>query len=115
MAGPADRVAWRCAPGPAAGRLEARIPQKRQEPDSAFKGTENLITQGIASHEPRGIGEICDPSNFSEVMEVPATLLSPNSKEYQPYLAVDLTGPDGQRTPGGPILAQHTFADLVPW
>jgi hypothetical protein len=89
--------------------------QQRQKPDSAFHGTEQLVTRPIASDEPRAFGVICDPTKFYEVMEVSITLIS--SKKHETMVSVDLTEPDGEPiiTPGGTILAQHAFADSIPW
>jgi hypothetical protein len=89
--------------------------QQRQKPDSDFHGTEQLITRPISSDEPRAFGVICDPSKFSEVMEVPISMIS--SKKYETSIAVDLTEPNGEPiiTPGGKILAWHSFTDSIPW
>jgi hypothetical protein len=90
--------------------------QKGQKPDSNFKDTVNWITRGIASDEPRAFGVICGPAQFSEVMEVPVSILSP--KKWETYVSVDLTEPHGSasiNTSDGQILAQHTFEDSIPW
>jgi hypothetical protein len=91
------------------------FPQQRQKPDSNFKGTLQMVTRPIASDEPRKFNVRCDPTEFSEIMEVPVGLLS--SETYATYIAVDATEPNGQPiiTPGGQILAQHAFRDAIPW
>jgi hypothetical protein len=89
--------------------------RKRQKPDPDFKGTEQLVTRSIASDEPRSFGVPCNPDEFSEVMEVPISIISP--LKYETHISVDLTEPDGEPiiTPGSQIIAQHTFKDSVPW
>jgi hypothetical protein len=56
------------------------LQEKRQKPDSQFKGTRQLISRGIALDEPRAFGVRCDPRKFSEVMTIPVDILS--SKHY---------------------------------
>jgi len=89
--------------------------QQRQKPDSDFTGSETFITRPIACDEPRAFGEICDPAEFAEVMEVPASKLS--SKKYETYISIDLTAPDGplKRTALGAVVAQTVFKDAAPW
>ena len=91
------------------------LAEQRQKPDSDFTGSETLITRPIASHEPRASGVICNPIEFSEVMEVPASLLS--SKRYETYISIDLTEPDGPPivTALGEVVAQQAFRDAPPW
>lgn len=90
--------------------------KKGEKPDSNFKGPVNMITRPIALDEPRAFGVICAPTEFSEVMEVPVSILSP--KKYETCVSVDLTEPDGppsNNTSDGKILAQHAFKDRIPW
>jgi hypothetical protein len=89
--------------------------QQGQKPDSHFKGTENLIARPIARNEPRAFGVICEPAEFAEVMQVPATILS--NETYKTYTSIDLTEPGRPVTavPSVEILAQRTFDDSIPW
>src|SRR5260370_31833776 len=91
------------------------FPEKRQEPDANFTGTEQMVTRPISSDEPRAFGEICDPTEFHEVMEVPISMVSP--KKYETQIAVDLTEPNGEPVigPGAKILLQRAFNDAIPW
>jgi hypothetical protein len=91
------------------------IAQERQKPDCNFRGTENLITRPIASDEPRAFGVICNPAEFSGVLEVPANMLS--TKKYEMSISIDLTEPDSPPiiTPGSRIVAQRAFNDSIPW
>jgi hypothetical protein len=92
------------------------FPKKVQKPDPSFKGSLNMITRPIASHEPRAFGVTCDPAKFSEVMEVPVSMLSP--KKYETQVSIDVTEPGGPpsiNTSDGQILAQQAFKDSSPW
>src|SRR6266487_6479657 len=80
-----------------------------------FKGTYNLITRGIASDEPRTFGVPCDPTEFSEIMEIPVGILSP--KHYETHMSIDVSEPDLQPLlMGGSenILSQRIFDDAIP-
>jgi hypothetical protein len=91
------------------------LPKKGQKPDANFKGTEPWITRPIASGEPRTFGEVCNRSEFSEVMEIPVEMLSP--KKYETVISIDVTEPGGKAiltTPDRQILKQHLFDDALP-
>lgn len=86
-----------------------------QKPDTDFKGVENMVTRPVASDEPRAFGVICDPSDFSEVMEIPAEMLSP--KKYETAVSVDVTEPGGKpiiTLPDRQVLLQRVFNDAIP-
>ena len=92
------------------------FPTKGQKPNSNFKGTINMVARPIASNEPRAFGVICDPTKFSEVMEIPVTMLSP--KTYETYVSIDVTEANGSPSPNtsdGQILIQRVFKESVPW
>jgi hypothetical protein len=89
--------------------------QPKQEPNAAFKGTHNLITRGIASDEPRTFGVRCERTKFSEIMEIPAGILSP--KRYETYTSIDVS--EAGLKPflmggGEEILSQRVFDDAIP-
>ena len=88
--------------------------RQRQKPDSNFTGSENLITRPIARNEPRAFGVPCHPAEFSQVMEIPAGVLS--DKRYETQISIDLTERGGNPilVPGCRVLAQHVFNDSVP-
>jgi len=44
---------------------------------------------------PRTFGVVCDPTKFSDVMEIPVEVLSP--KHYQTYTSIDVSEPGLQR------------------
>jgi len=91
------------------------FPAERQKPNAEFKGTYNLITRGIASDEPRTFGVPCDPTEFSEIMEIPVGILSP--KHYETHMSIDVSEPGLQPLlMGGSenILSQRIFDDTIP-
>jgi hypothetical protein len=93
------------------------FPTKRQKPNAEFKGTYNLITRGVASGEARSFGLPCDRTKFSEVMEIPANILSPKYPDYETYMSVDLCEPGQQPLLMGgreKILYQRIFDDAIP-
>jgi hypothetical protein len=61
--------------------------RKLQSPSAAFKGAETLIS--FAGYGPKTVGAICDPSAFSEVVEIPSGLLGPRDGQ----ITVDLVQP----------------------
>jgi hypothetical protein len=73
-----------------------------------------MIQRPIAASEPRAFGVVCDPAKFSQVMDVPAAILS--EKKYETYVSIDLTEPGVQPVvqPGN-IVQRQTFADAIPW
>ena len=86
------------------------------EPNSNFQGAFNADYFDLARHEPRASGYSCDRSDYSDVMEVQASLLS--TRQGETYISVDLTGPEGApsvNTSDGEILAQRRFDDALPW
>jgi hypothetical protein len=89
--------------------------EPRQEPNAAFKGTYNLIARGIASDEPRAFGVCCDSVKFSEIMEIPAGILSP--KHYETHTSIDVSEPGLKPLlmgGGEEILSQRVFDDAIP-
>jgi len=88
------------------------IARQRQKPDAHFRGTENLVTMGIAADEPRLINDPCKPDQFSEVFEIPVAELRP--EKYRSYIAVDLVEPGEPAISGARILRQTVFKDAVP-
>jgi hypothetical protein len=91
------------------------FPAERQKPNAKFKGTYNLITRGIASDEPRAFGVCCDPTKFSEIMEIPAGILSP--KHYETHTSIDVSEPGLKpllMSGAEQILLQRIFDDAIP-
>jgi hypothetical protein len=89
--------------------------EKRQKPAAEFKGSHNLITRGIALDEPRAFGLLCDPTKFSEVMEIHAGILS--SKHYETYTSIDVSEPGLKPILLGgreKILWQRVINDAIP-
>jgi len=87
----------------------------RQKPDANFRSTENVITTGIASDEPRAINMPCQTTDFHEVFEIPVSELRP--EKYRTMISVDITEAGGKPiiTPGGRVVRQAIFKDEIPW
>jgi hypothetical protein len=87
----------------------------RQKPDASFLGTENVVTQGIASDDPREINWPCEVKDYDDVVEIPVSELRP--EEYRTALSVDITDTQGEPivTVGARIIQQAIFKDTVPW
>jgi hypothetical protein len=84
---------------------------KRQPLTGAFRGVEHMGTS--AGFAPRGVGAVCDPLDFSGVVEVPAGVLGPVAGS----IAVDLVEPGREPTPipWTRIVAQKVFTEADPW
>jgi hypothetical protein len=63
----------------------AMMSEKRQPLTDAFKGCEHVGMFG--GHGPKTIGAICNPANFSDVIEIEPGILGPRDG----YVAVDLS------------------------
>jgi hypothetical protein len=74
-------------------------PTVGQKPDSGFKGTKNLASFGLASGEHLLFKQLCDPTKFDEIFEIPVQLLRPERYSTYVYTA--------NRTWG--------FANSLPW
>lgn len=87
----------------------------RQKPNSNFSGTENIVTTGIASDEPRAINKHCNAGDFQKVFEIPLTELSP--EKYRTFISVDVTDTNSLPliTPGATVIRQDVFQDVIPW
>ena len=87
----------------------------RQKPDVNFRGTENVVTTGIASDEPRAINILCQSASFVDVFEIPLSDLRP--EKYRTFVSVDISEPDREPiiTPGAKVIRQAVFQDRVPW
>lgn len=74
-----------------------------------------MIMRGIASDEPRAFGVTCDPTKFSEVVEIPVGILSP--KHYETYTSIDVGEPGLQpllMAGEEEILLQRVLDDAIP-
>lgn len=87
-------------------------PHKFQPLTGKFKGTVSLGAFG--GYGPRGVGAICDPADFSGIVEVPPGVLGPR----QGTISVDLLEPGCEPAnmgPGFEIVLRHEFRDFLPW
>jgi hypothetical protein len=86
-------------------------PQKRQPLTGAFRGSEHL---GVYyGHAPKSVGAICDPTAFSEVVEVVPGVLG---SRYG-GVAVDLVEPGHEPMwfPWTQIVTRQVFRKMLPW
>lgn len=85
-----------------------RFRTKGQEPDANFTGTAPPLILYI---EPDHLDELCNPTEFSDVMEIPIDRL----RNKETGLSIDLTAPGDQPNIAGPILQRSEFKDTIPW
>jgi len=92
------------------GRV-ALSPYERQPLTGAFRGTEHLGTQ--SGYAPRGVGAICDPADFSGILEVPSGVLGAVAGS----IAVDLVEPGKATTwlPWSRVVMRKVFREATPW
>lgn len=90
-----------------------KFPRRRQEQPltGTFKGAVNLGTYG--GFAPKTVGAICEPSNFSGVVEVASGILGPRDGS----VAIDLIEPGGKPIPHyfTQVSKQQVFSDKSPW
>jgi hypothetical protein len=63
-----------------------------QKPNASLTGTENVVTTGITSDEPRAGNTQCVASDFQEVFEIPLAALRP--EKYHTMTSVDIAEPN---------------------
>ena len=87
----------------------------RRKPDVNYRGTENVVTTGIASDEPRAVNTPCEPASFEGVFEIPLSDLRPD--KYRTFVSVDISDREGEPiiTPGAKVIRQAAFQDAFPW
>jgi hypothetical protein len=74
-----------------------------------FRGTEHLGAS--AGHSPKNVGAICNPADFSGVVEVAPGLLGPRDGSVM----VDLVEPGCEPLPWPNVVQCEVFQDIVPW
>jgi hypothetical protein len=85
-------------------------PEKRQPLTGAFHGTESLGT--FAGYGPKSVGAICDPTDFSGIVEVAPGVLGP----CDGVIVVDLVEPGCEPTDFPLVqVKREIFRDIVPW
>jgi hypothetical protein len=92
---------------------EKIFPPKQFQPlTGKFKGTVSLGAFG--GYGPKGVGAICDPADFSGIVEVPPGVLGPRHGT----ISVDVVEPRCEHTnigPGFEMVQQQQFRDFLPW
>ena len=86
-------------------------PQKRQPLSGAFRGTEQL--PGYGGFGPKSVGAICNPNDFTGIVEVAPGVLGPRNG----VVVVDLVEPNHNPMPfsDAPLVRQEVFRESVPW
>jgi hypothetical protein len=85
------------------------ISQKLQPLTGTFRGTEHLW--GYGGHGPKRVGAVCNPADFSGVVEVAPGILGPRDGD----VVIDLVEPGCQPIPWSNVVQQEIFRDLIPW
>jgi hypothetical protein len=85
------------------------ISKKLQPLTYAFKETEHLGAQ--MGYAPKQVGAICDPADFSGVVEVAPGVLGPRDGS----VAVDLVAPNCEPLDLLNVVQKEIFRDTVPW
>jgi hypothetical protein len=88
------------------------LPGKRQPLNESFKGSEHL---GMFAGHGKSIGAICNPADFSGVVEVEPGVLGPRHG----WVAVDLVEPNCEPTDlttiNARIVKKAVFSHALPW
>lgn len=94
---------------------KAFLVQKKRQPDASFKDAVNVVTWGLDSAGHTALNLPCDPHDFSEVFEIPISLLRP--EKYKTHVSVDIVEPRTEPllVPGAKVLQQEQYRDAVPW
>ena len=85
---------------------------QRQKPDSSFRGTEQMLSTPIEPETGREVKALCDPSQFSDIFEIPVEHITGRGH----LIAIDLTERDAAAlwTPSSEVIAQKRFAGVFP-
>lgn len=85
---------------------------QRQVPGPGFKGTEQMLTTTLDLESVRAVKALCDPSQFTGVLEIPGEILHQGGHT----VAIDLTEANGSALaqPWSKIVIQRRFSDAVP-
>jgi hypothetical protein len=87
------------------------FPRKRQPLTGFFQGSEHLGMFG--GYAPKGVGAICDPADFTGIVEVPPKVLGPRHGEIVVDLVEPGREPISMHFSGSPM--QKVFRDCIPW
>ena len=83
---------------------------KHQPLTGGFRGTVDLGYH--AGHDPKSVGVICHPADFSAVVKVAPGVLEPGQGEVK----VDLVEPAHEPMKfDGKVVTEQVFRDTVPW
>ncbi len=100
----------------ASGTLHVKIEGRKQltinvqRPDQNFQGNQPLFT--FSGYSPKRIGAVCDPTDFSDVIEEPGVLGPHNGQ-----ITIDLVEPNTEppSIPWVQVVRRKTYRDSSPW
>src|SRR5262245_16923677 len=95
--------------GNLASSIPPTVPDKLQPLTGTFRGTAHLGAN--MGYSPNHVGAICDPADFSRVLEVAPGALGPRHGS----VVVDLVEPGCEPIAWLNVVQQETFRDTVPW
>jgi len=93
------------------------IVRRRQKPDAAFSGTEQIVTTPIYHAGVRALNEPCRREDYpGGVFELSAEEISPTLQDCRTALAVDLVSPGAPPLihPQSSLLRRAIFTDAIP-
>jgi hypothetical protein len=85
------------------------VPDKLQPLTGTFRGTAHLGAN--MGYTPKHVGAICNPADFSRVLEVAPGVLGPRHGS----VVVDLVEPGCEPIAWLNVVQQETFRETVPW
>jgi len=91
---------------------QKKVETKVQPLNGVFRGTVDVGT--YSGHDPKVVGEVCDPKDFNSVIDVAPGVLMPDNGS----IAVELVEPGLQPTVSfakAKIIEREVFRDFVPW
>jgi hypothetical protein len=85
---------------------------QRQIPGPGFKGSKQMLTTGLDLESIRAVKALCDPGQFTGVLEIPGGVL----RQGGHTVSVDLTEANGcaLAQPWSQIVIQRRFSEAIP-
>jgi len=90
--------------------------KQKQKPDHNLVGTEHLLNQGLTRSGPRSIGQVCNPTDWLDVFEIPvADLVS--GKTHRTHVTADLVDQfsSSNLVPEAVVLGQARYRTSSPF
>jgi hypothetical protein len=90
---------------------DIRVSSKRQPLDQNFRGTQQI--GAFSGHAPKSIAAICEPKDFSGIVEVEAGILGPKHGCVGVAVFEPNSKPEG--SPITKVVKEVVFRDVSPW